>query len=409
MLIRFYIALKKTATFSLVVILILLPVFTYAFLSHEGLLFFGKRIYNPIYEKYDWWALLILTFILFSLLSFLSLFIFNFYLTFNRIIKERNQKKLHSIFTSFIVAYLFPHPEEKENDAKKIKKLKRFTRSRFQKDVFFSSLIQIAEIINTDNSILFQQLIEKLRLRKSLGNLLYSDQLDEKILAMRMMYHLNIDNPVFLKRVRSYSKSSNFALRTEAYTTLIRLMKNEDELVDFIGEKHRLSILDINVMVLAALNNSSIKLNYLKLLSSSQTRKVMVGLLLAKYKYRDNSKSIILILNHINNPDAMLNKLAWDAYLSLVPEEEGFDLIKAHFFQQEEEVKLMILKNLKIKMNTESLAFLHDIIQVESLLLKIEALKIVFKHNFTSFIQYFNAEDPLIRIAYAEVADININ
>ena len=186
-------------------------------------------------------------------------------------------------------------------------------------------------------------------------------------------------------------------------------MKNDENLVKFIGEKHQLSMLDMNIIVNAVLKNFKINIDYKALLSSNNQRKNMIGLMLAKYRYRKNKRNVILILHHIGNSNELLSELAWDALLTIVPDEDAIDIIIDRFDKEPEDIKRLILKNSYNIDNERFNELLIKIIINETLLIKIEAMKILFKNNFDLSATFINSEDRDIQMAYKETISIYMN
>jgi hypothetical protein len=385
------------------------PVLTFLFLTNPGVLILGYFIENPIYQKFPTWYVVIFVFIIFSLVSFFMFFVINIFLTSIRKRSDKKSKKLQSLFIKLIISYLYPLENSIDEEYKTIARIKKFLNNSFSKRQFLISITKVAEDINTDFTYQFKSLVVKLKLDGIVKSLLYSANLSEKVLAMHIIYYLDLGNENYVKSIMKYSESHNFALRLESYITMIRLMKDEGQLVEFIGKKYSLSMLDIDVIVNAILNNPMLKIDFIKLLSSEKTRKILIGLLMAQYKYRDNSRSIILILNQLDNENLMVKKLAWDAYLSLVPEKEGFDLIKEHYHELDFNVKLMIIKHFDFYNNQPEIDFLDDIILSEPVPIKIEAMKKMFKLNMKTFIKYVEIVDPIMESVCSEIIDLNIN
>ena len=226
---------------------------------------------------------------------------------------------------------------------------------------------------------------------------------------MRIISYLRIRNNDYEKKIYEYSDSKNYALRSEAYGALIRLMEGDNQLADFIGSKFDLSLFDINTVVNAVIKNHKMNINYIDFLSSKLNRKIIVGLMLARYRYRKGSRSLILILNYIGNEDPLLNQLAWSSFLKLVPKDEGVDIIMDRFEQETDDIKIMILKNSHDTQNEMYHKFLQDVISRSSLLIKIEAIKILFKEKFDFISPFVNSEDNDVMMALHEVSDLNIN
>lgn len=391
------------------VMVLVSPFLVFFFLNGQGFTLWGIEINNPIYNRFPAWMLVIFIFIAFSLMSFITFFVVNIFLTYKRKLTDVLGTRLQGLFIKLIISYLYPIEHSINEEHKTIDRIKRFLTSSYKKRQFLIAITRIAEDINSDFTYQFKSLVMSLKLDGLVKSLLYSANLSEKVLAMHIIYYLDFGNENYIKRIKKYSESRNFALRTESYITMIRLMKDEDQLVEFIGNKYNLSMFDIDIIVNAILNNPVLKINFIKLLSSEKKRKILVGLLLAKYKYRDNSRSLILILNQIDSESLQVKKMAWNAYLSLVPEAEGFDLIKEHYNNLDYSTRLMIIKEFEFYNKEPEIEFLDELILSEPVPIKIEALKKVFNLNMQQFIKYVEIVDPIMESVCSEVIDLNIN
>jgi hypothetical protein len=393
------------------VLILFLVIFSVYFFYQPSISVFGLEIPNPIFENVDeleWWVYLIIYFVTMSFVNILVFVLLSVYYTYQR---EKTQKKILSlkfIFVNKIVDYLFSRSyEDKTTKEKLYKTIKKLTKDKLHAEAFFAAITRIQETVALDLSEKFKNLLNEANLNGKLNQFLYSFDLGDRILAMKVISYLRIKE--YEDRITFYSQSENFALRTEAFAALIRLMDKDHHLVKFIGEKHNLSMLDINVIVNAVLNNFKMDINYISLLSSPLARKVIVGLMLSKYRYRKDSRSLILILNYIGNDDPLLNRLAWDAFLSLVPENEGVDIIIDRFNNEPEDVKLMILQNSHGVKDKRFFDFLNEVIKNESMQVKVEAMKILFNESFSNLSQFLMSDDIEIKMALNEVTDLNIN
>jgi len=369
------------------------------------------KIINPFYEyveKMPFWIYLVLYFTAFSLFSVFLFIALSIYFSIQR---NRSSKAIdrYSKFFAFVLTncYLSSIYQDDNFQENLIKKLKPFVKKQIQLEALFRVYTKIQETLAMDLSDKFKRLLSNLNLYKKIDDFLFDEDFDNRILAMKVLSYLRIhDNE---KQIIKYSDNKNFALRTEAYAALIRLMKNDEHLVKFIGNKHQLSVLDMNIIVNAVLKNFKLNIDYKGLLSSENPRKIMIGLMLAKYRYRKNSKNLILILNHIGNADAMLNKLAWDALMTIVPENEVIEIIIDRFENEQEDVKLLILKKSHNIENQRFLTFLDKIIKNQPLLVKVEAMKILFENDFDALANYTNSQNEEIQKAYKETACVFIN
>ena len=92
-----------------------------------------------------------------------------------------------------------------------------------------------------------------------------------------------------------------------------------------------------------------------------------------------------------------------------MPKDEGVDIIIDRFKQEPDEIKLMILKDSHDTESETYYKFLQEVISGNSLQIKIEAMKILFKENFDFILPFVNSDDPEIKMALLEVSDLNIN
>jgi hypothetical protein len=275
-------------------LIIIIPFLILFFLYQPKLNFWGVELVNPAYNLFDWQVLLILYIISICLLSIIFFISLILHFTFQVEKTQKRVSRLTHFFIPTLIEYLYS--EKYDSDKEKIalyRTLSRFTKNKKHIEALFIAITRIQEAVSIDNSDKYKVLINELNLQRALTQFLYSFNLSDRIIAIKIISYLRIRNTDYIKRIEGYSNSNNFALRNEAYTGLIRLMEQKQQLSAFIGNKHKLSLLDINVIVNAVIRNTKISIDYLDLLSSPLERKVITGLLLAKSRYRENSKSLM--------------------------------------------------------------------------------------------------------------------
>lgn len=314
------------------------------------------------------------------------------------------------MYVNVIVDYLYTDKYTILSDFDTVRKrVKQFGDRKIRTEAFFLSITKVQETVAEDHSEAFKRLLNVLDLNMYVDKLLYSLNLSDRILAMRVISYLRIREQRYIDCIFKYSKSKNFALRNEAYASLIRMVEGDNKLAERIGNIHDLSLLDINFIVSAVIKNFKMNIDYHDFLASSKKRKIIVGLILSKYRYRKNRRSLVLILNYIGHEDSSINYLAWDAFLNLVPKDDAADIIIDRFYQERELIQLMILKNAYGIKNERLYTLLNDIVEKGSLIVKLEALRILFKERFEDVKVFYNHTDPEIQSALGEVVDIHIN
>jgi len=368
-------------------------------------------INNPFYvyvADLPIWLYLIVYFIVISFINLFIFFSFSIYFDFVKTLKENAKNKYDLFFAEKLSNVLLLSKYNDELSLKEYaKELKPYLKNRTQLESFFNAYTKMQELLAINLSPNFLIIVNHLKLNNKLKSFLYNDNLDERIIAMKVLSYLRITG--FEKQIISYSKSKNYALRNEAYAALIRLMETDKPLLNLIGEEYNLSMLDINVIVNSVIKNHKMDINYQALLASLKQRKNIIGLILAKHRYKKEYSNLILILNQIGSPDAVLNKLAWDSFLKLVPDNEGVDIIINKFKSESDDIKLLIIKNSYHLNDKRFYDFLHEVIDNESLLIKIEAMKILFNNNINLLAKYNDSSDIETNKALKEVSDIYIN
>ena len=86
-----------------------------------------------------------------------------------------------------------------------------------------------------------------------------------------------------LKTIIKYANGNNYALRTEAYCSLISFIEKDKSVLEHIGAKHELSLLDINIIADTILKRNNLEIDTDYLFSYGNKRRIMLGLLMVKY------------------------------------------------------------------------------------------------------------------------------
>lgn len=408
---RIFLHIKSTFIFLFWLIIALIVLFCIYFFYRPETQIFNIKFTNPIYayvEKMLYWVYLVIYITIFSVFSFALFLTLSLYYNFQRnrssILFSKYTKFYTYVLTNYLLLDIYENDEFRDN---LFKKIKPFLKKRRQIEALLCVYTKIQETLAMDLSEKFKFLLSKLNLYKKMEFFLVSNSFEDRILAMKTVSYLRLND--YEQLIKKYSNNRNFALRTESYAALIRLMKNDENLVKFIGEKHQLSLLDMNIIVNAVLKNFKLNIDYKALLSSNNQRKIMIGLMLAKYRYPKNKRNLILILNHIGNSNELHSELAWDALLTIVPDDDALDIIIDRFDNEPDDIKRLILKKSYSIDNERFSELLVKIINTETLLIKIEAMKILFKNNFYLLYNFTNSEDRDIQMAYKETFSIYMN
>lgn len=397
--------IQSLIAISWIVLITVLSFLFYALFHYETELF-GYVIVNPYFEFVDRLPLWIYSVLFFSFTSILSVVVFiclSLYFSLQRSITAKLRLKYYNFFSYILSNYFFiDFYKENERRVKLINKIGKYLNGNIRLISFIQAFLKIQETVTLNLSDDFKYIINKLDLHSDIESLINNIDFDVRILAMKMLSYL--ENHSYDKKIIKLGRSNNFAVRTEAYTALVRKMEKDEHLVNFIGEKHNLSLLDINVIVNAVLKNKKMKVDYNSLLYSQNPKKIMIGLILAKHKYKDCKICKIPILTHVGSSVEYFSQLAWEALFLMLSEEDLLYLVMEKFEYESDNVKLIILKKMKDFVSLVFYEFIKKIIFTQSLLVKVEAMKIIFINDFNSLVLYEDSEDEEIKMAYKEVA-----
>lgn len=373
------------------------------FLSPQTALF-GKLFNNPVYdfiESIPVWLYIFINLTLFLFASSIILNSLSLYYGFQRSRNDKFTKRYFSFFI-YVLSNYFSRGSYKDEENRKIflKRIKPFLKKRIQLIAFLESYLRIQELVAEDLSKDFKLIIEELNIQRRIDSFIKSRNFDDVILILKVQSYLKIHTNI--EQIEKLTKNKNFVVRTEAYAALIRLMDSDKLFIGFIEKEDNLSILDINIIANAVLKNRKDKIDYRPLLTSSKERVVMIGLLLAKWRSDNDSANTNIIHNYLGHPNVMLNILAWNALLVILPEKEAVDIIVERFEQEPDPVKLKILENSDNISDHRFYDFFTDNLEQQSLLVKVEAMKIIYKNNPTLLLQYANSPNPETEMAYNE-------
>ncbi|TRX62374.1 hypothetical protein [Carboxylicivirga sp. M1479] len=369
-----------------------------------------EKVYINPFIQHEWWTILVGYFIFICVGGVLGFVLVGSYITYRRAWVTMLIPRLTNIYVNIIVEYLYADKYKNVSERRTlIDRVRKIGSQKLRTEAFIKSITKVQEAVAENHSEAFKELIKELNVEKAIVRFLYSYNTSDRILGMRFVSYLRIKEQRYIDQIFKYSKSKNFALRSDAYAALIRMVEGDNKLAEFIGDSHDLSLLDINFIVSAVIKNFKMNIDYHDFLASPMKRKIIVGLLLSKYRYDKERKSLILILNYIGHEEYAINYLAWDAFLNLVPKDEAADIIIDRFFQEQERIQLMILRNVYGIRNDRLYDMLEKAVEKGTIRVKLEAMRILFKEQFNRISMFYASDDLEIKVVLKEVADIHIS
>ena len=396
---------NRIAVIIVLLIIILLAYFFY----YPQVSFWGSTFVNPFYSYFEYlsWWLHFMAFV--TIISTIVVIIFLFASFYFNIKKQRQDTKETEYelrFTKKIVSYLYSDflldGIQKEDY---YKYFSRLANNRKSSEILFRIIDRIQKLLDEDFRQKFNELLENTDLIKRIKYSLYSNNVSEKIIALKVISYLGVKG--YNKKIARYINSKNYALRNEAIVAYVRLSDTNN--LDFLLEqRHHISQLELNSILNAIAHNlKEDTIDYEKLIASSSPRVNMAGIMLIKE--RNKGEYMHLVKDAMKDEDSLLREVAWDVYASLGKSDSDLDFMISRFDDEFHENRINIMKSLlNFEMTDKLLDFLDKVIRNESILLKIYALRILFEKNMNKLFTYQNMGDERIAIAFKEVADFNI-
>jgi len=389
--------------------LILIGALTYFFYV-PSVEVFERSINNPIFQYFQylsWWKHLV---VYFTIICFINAFIFliaSFYYNYKKDKTLKKEKDFSFNFTQKMISYLYSdHFNSQSDNEEYYRYFRKNVKGRLAISVFFDVIVKIQNLISEDFRMKFNDLIDEIKVRNNLEYFLYSKNLSEKLLALKMISFLGIHK--YDSSIEKFIKSKNYALRNEAVMAYMRLAESNN--LDFLlSQQYHLSTLQINAIINSVERSlKDDKTNYGKLMDSNQSRVNVAGAMLIGDK--DQPEYRQLLKTALADKNNMLREVAWEAYANIGKTENDIAFMLSNFENETQENKQTILKGLKgVELNDSLKEFLDKIVKNESILIKIFALRLIFEDDMNNFIAYQKLNDVKIGIACREVADFNIN
>lgn len=195
----------------------------------------------------------------------------------------------------------------------------------------------------------------------------------------------------------------------QAYVAIIQLVDSSRRIKDLVGEINNLSLLDVNILVNVLLKKNNNEMDYMVLLESKQAKINMLGLLMARFRFINSRDNLPLIIKYLHFDDEQVKQLAWSIMPTLIPKDEAIGLIMDEFEAQTDDIKLSIVKNSYGIVNERLLDYFNSMINKQTLLVKIEIMRIFYENDFNQFSYFENSADGEIIMAYNEISNFYIN
>ncbi|MHB9054852.1 MAG: hypothetical protein ACYC2P_01690 [Paludibacteraceae bacterium] len=402
-------AFEKILLILLRLVLLTLILFLIWFFYQEEIVISNFKILNPIYIRIlpmKWWEYLIYAIITINIFQIFLYWLFNIWITVFRSNSEKNSRENDKIFAVLLSKYLIKENLTEEENIQLLSEIKSKINSKKRIQSLFSVYVRIQNITYENLSPKFLHLLHELQLFDNILVYLKAVDFSQKILALKVISQLKIDN--FSNFIEDLVYSNNYAIRSEAISTLINI-SSEEKIRTLLLRIHHISLLDVNTIVNSIIRNKHLRMDADVLLMSADPRKKMIGAMIALHNC--DIRVLGLIKSQLGHKDEQLNFVFWDAYLNLIKyKNRSLSEIKHCFFYQPEKIKLRILSTPFNTQDPVYLKFLNQILEDEVVLsVKTRAMKLLFEIDASMILNYKDSEDEDVRKAYNEAVCLTIN
>lgn len=240
-----------------------------------------------------------------------------------------------------------------------------------------------------------------LRIKKLIWSYMYSPYGKHRLFAMRTIgdFHLKDYEP-YLKK---YLNHSNPIYRSAALEAYLQLSTKND--LSFLKElRAALSQWDYNMVLKHGKNLEAI--NYTALLQSKTPELVMLALDFIRHNNEYGYKSQVISL--LNSSNVELKEKAYITYSLFLDDESEVKELTYRYYSFSLSTRGAILDLLiNIRYSSTISFFLNWLVQSGSLNEKVTALTVFLYNDVASLLKYQHSSDPQIRLAFAQVSDIN--
>ncbi len=249
------------------------------------------------------------------------------------------------------------------------------------------------------------EIIKRLEIEDYVEKYIASPYLQDKIFGLRIISEFRYIQ--YESRILNWTTHRSPILRSETIVTLLRL--NPDKGLWFFNNyKLHLSLWDMNVILRTTDYYEIFSINYQELIQSDNPKISALGILLAnkhrKIEFRD------LIRNKLDSNDNWLNEQAYSAFITMMTSENDFLILAEKFEYQNAKVKRLITKSfVECPDITFAKYFLSEVIENESVILKVEAMKQLAVLDINKVSTYMHTDNLLIKKAHDEISDLNLN
>ena len=376
-------------------------------------------IYNPLYSytiNVEWWLYLLIYFNVVFFINSIIFIIATIIIRNNKIKSQKREKRDEQIIADKIMELIYKGIDNNAITNKaQIAELINNTNKDDAKIILLNILRKIHTQAKDEVSQKAVEIFDTLNLNNFIKTNLHSPYFRDKIFAMKIISEFQLgmknvhdfENNEFHDYIIRLTKKRNYVLRTEAFVSLIKLAM-QDDLSFLLDNELHVSIWDMNVVLKIFKDIKNNNINYASLIQSDSPRVAALGVLLANKHQKKEFKD--LIYKKIGSEDGLLNFEAYAAYISMADNDSDYHFFMDKFTKEKPIIKRAIVKAFNNCTSKEiALAFLNKVIEQESLILKVEAMKILMQLDANKVNDYINSENIDILKARKQIVDFNLN
>ena len=323
----------------------------------------------------------------------------------NKLFRDKIYTQYFNSFIEHQFKYMFAEIDySKEKQRIEVTKLKSLLNSDYKKRIFLRLLLKVNVQIIGKGRERNLQLLNALQYNYLIEAYLHSPLLRHKLFALNIISDLRLEG--FDDYILKLVTKKNNILRSDALVAILKLDIYDN--LSFLSDYNvKLTIWDVNTMIKTIQEKKLDNINYLELISSSNAQVLALGIILARLNKRIEFKK--LIKEKIYSSNQLVSEESFITFISFADDQSDYDYLMYTFEIATEKAQLYIVKSIVNYENAkEKIKFLNWIVENKSLIIKIEAIRVLIEIDLRSIERYKKSKNMLVRNACLQVLDFNL-
>jgi hypothetical protein len=272
-----------------------------------------------------------------------------------------------------------------------------------KKYIFF--IDGLRELVNLTSGLIHERCLSAFvvtQMKRLVWTYMYSPYSKHRSFAIRTIGDFKLkDKEAYVKK---YLNSKNTVYRTEALEAYLKLSNNCD-LKFLTDHKIKLNQWEYNIVLKYALSYKGV--DFESLFSSDIPELQLLALKLVQLNNLNIYKPQVVSLFYSKNET--VKEKAYVTFVQFIDNETEVNSVIYNYYTFSASTKAAILDLIvDLRYSNPVVLFLDWLINSGTLNERVKALNVLLENDMSAFLKYKTYNDPMIRVAYAQVTDLNL-